>query len=203
MVASRNQFHVMSRAFGSAPNGSLQAYGAAGEMENYLNGRRQVSQRGLGAGSKPNLAPSTRGEIMDRQELATKSGWVGVYVVKNSQGYFVVECVKKTGSVIKGKYSSMEEAKQAADKAAFNYRHVGTHSSISGLGGIGASLGGMQIDNVMLAAGTIMYIGADFPGARPVLKQLAKTFNEPKAAVQNTMLLGGLTILMYRIASQA
>lgn len=203
MVASRNQHNVMSRAFGSTQNGSLEAYGAYGEMQSYLSGRRQISQRGLGAGYKPNLAPSTSGEIMDRQEFATKGGWVGVYVVKNTQGYFVVECVTKSGSVNKGKFPTVEEAKQAADKAAFNYRHTGTHSSISGLGSIGASLGGVEIDTVILSAAAVMYIGADFPGARPVLKQIAKTFNEPKAAVQNTMLLGGLSILMFRIMTKA
>lgn len=199
----------MSRAFGSTPNGSLQAYGAAGEMENYLSGRPQIALRGLGFTKvKPIMEPTTRGEVIDRQEFVTRmmgngATWVGVFVVKDTKGYYVVESISKKGAIVKGKYNTPEDAKSKANYLAYTMRHTGKTSSISGLGGIGASLGGMQIDNVMLAAGTIMYIGADFPGARPVLKQLARTFNEPKAAVQNTMLLGGLTILMYRIASQA
>ena len=40
MVASRNQMHVMHRAFGSTRNGSLEPFGAEGEMNTYLNGRR-------------------------------------------------------------------------------------------------------------------------------------------------------------------
>lgn len=202
MVASRNQMHVMSRAFGSTPNGSLQAYGAAGEMQTYLSGRKQVSLRGLGAGPKPMMNPVTRGEIMDRQEFATKDAWVGCFVVKNAQGYYVVETCYKGKCSVKGKYPTMEEAKEAANKCAFNFRHTGKSSSISGLGGIGAMFDGrtLGVDNRVLAAATVMYIGADFPLARPVLTQLSKTFNEPKAAVQNTMLLGGLAVLMYSIA---
>ena len=48
-----------------------------------------------------------------------------------------------------------------------------------------------------------MYIGADLPLARPILKQIAKTFNEPKAAVQNTMLLVGLGVVSFRVLTQA
>lgn len=203
MVASRNQMHVMSRAFGSTPNGSLEAYGAAGEMQSYLNGRRQVSLRGFGAGPKPMMEPITKGEVMDRQEFATKNGWVAVFVVKNAQGYYVVECYSRGSSNVKSKYPTMEEAKAEANKVAYNYRHTGKAGSINGLGGIGASIGGVQLDTVIIAAATVMYIGADMPGARPILKQIAKTFNEPKAVVQNTMLLGGLGVLMYRIVTQA
>lgn len=197
--------HVMSRAFGSTPNGSLEAYGAAGEMESYLNGRRQQSMRGLGAGPKPNMEPKTRGEIMDRQEFATKSGWVGCYVVKNAQGYYVVECYHKGGSSVKGKYPTMEEAKASADKIAFNYRHKGKAGSINGLGGIGATVPvlNLEVDQTLVGAAVLMYIGADLPLARPILKQIAKTFNEPRAAVQNAMLLVGLGVISFRVIKQA
>jgi len=209
MVASRNQMHVMSRAFGSTPNGSLEAYGAAGEMHSYLNGRPQISLRGLGeVESKPDMAPVTPGEVVDRQEFATRmmgsgSTWVGVFVVRDSKGYYVVETINKKGAMVKGKYGSAEEAKSKANYLAYNLRNSGKDQSISGLGGLGASFGGVNIDTVVLSAATIMYIGADFPGARPILKQIARTFNEPKEAVQSTMLLGGLGVLMYRIVTQA
>lgn len=208
MVASRNQMHVMSRAFGSTPNGSLEAYGAHGEMQSYLNGRRQVSMRGLGeVESKPTMAPTTSGEIVDRQEFSTRMGsgntWIGVFVVKDSKGYYVVESISKKGAMVKGRYGTPEEAKTKANSLAYSYRHTGTADSINGLGGIGASIGGYNLDTVILSAATIMYIGADFPGARPILKQIARTFNEPKEAVQSTMLLGGLGVLMYRIVTQA
>jgi hypothetical protein len=203
MVASRNQMHVMSRAFGSTPNGSLQAYGAAGEMQSYLNGRKQVSLRGLGAGPKPMMNPVTRGEIMDRQEFATKDAWVGCFVVKNAQGYYVVETCYKGKCSVKGKYPTMEEAKEAANKCAFNFRHTGKASSISGLGSIGGLFDGQTfgVSNTMIAAATIMYIGADFPGARPALKQASKVFNEPVPFVQNVFLLGGLAVLMYGLGT--
>ena len=104
---------------------------------------------------------------------------------------------------MKGRYGTPEEAKTKANSLAYSYRHTGTADSINGLGGIGASIGGYNLDTVILSAATIMYIGADFPGARPILKQIARTFNEPKEAVQSTMLLGGLGVLMYRIVTQA
>ena len=209
MVASRNQMHVMSRAFGSTPNGSLEAYGAAGEMHSYLNGRPQLAMRNLGqVESKPIMEPSTRGEVVDRQEFVTRmmgsgSTWVGVFVVRDSKGYYVVESISKRGALVKGKYGTAEEAKSKANYLAYSMRNTGKTSSISGLGGLGASIGGVQLDTVVLSAATIMYIGADFPGARPILKQIARTFNEPKEAVQSTMLLGGLGVLMYRIVTQA
>jgi hypothetical protein len=205
MVASRNQMHVMSRAFGSTPNGSLEAYGAAGEMQTYLSGRRQVSMRSLGAGPKPVMNPITRGEIMDRQEFATKDAWVGCFVVKNAQGYYVVETCYKGSCSVKGKYPTMEEAKEAANKCAFNFRHTGKASSISGLGGIGGMFDGKTfgVSNVALAAATAMYIGADFPFARPILKQASKTFNEPLPLIQNVFLFGGLSILAYGIVTSS
>lgn len=200
--------HVMSRAFGSTPNGSLEAYGANGEMQSYLNGRRQVSMRGLGATeSKPAMGPSTPGTVMDRQEfshrMSSGNTWVGVYVVKDTKGYYVVESVSKKGATVKGKYGTVAEAKSKANYLAYNYRNTGKGTSISGLGAFGATVGGLPIDSTVMAAAAIMYIGADFPLARPILTQLSKTFNEPKAAVQSTMLLGGLSVLMFRIITQA
>lgn len=44
MVASRNQFHQIAREFGAEPNGSLPAFGAVGEMNNYLTNPRSATK---------------------------------------------------------------------------------------------------------------------------------------------------------------
>ena len=104
----------------------------------------------------------------------------------------MVECYHKGGSSVKGKYPTMEEAKAAADKVAFNYRHKGRAGSINGLGGIGATIPVFgEVDQTLIAAGVLMYIGADLPLARPILKQMPRPLTSRKA-VQNTMLLVGL-----------
>jgi hypothetical protein len=43
-----------------------------------------------------------------------------------------------------------------------------------------------------LVLASMMYVGADFPGARPVGKKIAKTFNEPRNFVNRVLLFGGL-----------
>jgi len=208
MVASRNQMHVMSRAFGSTQNGSLPAYGATGEMESYLNGRRQVSMRGLGNAPKPNFAPTVRGEVMDHQEISTKFGWGATFIVKNASGYYVVQACKPGNSTCttKGKYPNMDEAKAAAEKCAYNMRNSGKASGISGLNGYG-SMGGVfgsaLSSQVFLASAAVLYIGADMPGARTVINQVAKTLREPKTAVQNTMMLMGLAGMGYYLYTEA
>ena len=40
MVGSRNQIHTMARGFGRMPNGSLPAFGAGGEMGQYIGNPR-------------------------------------------------------------------------------------------------------------------------------------------------------------------
>ena len=55
-------------------------------------------------------------------KFATKDAWVGA-VVKNAQGYYVVETCYKEPAVSKEKYPTMEEAKEAANKCAFNFTH--------------------------------------------------------------------------------
>jgi len=208
MVASRNQMHVMSRAFGSTQNGSLPAYGATGEMESYLNGRRQVSMRGLGNAPKPNFAPTVRGEVMDHQEISTKFGWGATFIVKNASGYYVVQACKPGNSTCttKGKYPNMDEAKAAAEKCAYNMRNSGKASGISGLNGYGSMggvLGSAIESKLFLGSAVVLYIGAGLPGAEMVVKQVSKTLREPKTAVQNAMMFVGLSGMGYYLYEEA
>jgi len=197
--------NVMSRGFGNTANGSLEAYGAEGEMNSYLNGVRHTSLRTLAGGHdgpKPNFRPKTAGQVMDSQEMSTKHGWAVVYVVKNRAGYYVVEhyCPKAKAHKIDGKYPTMDEAKTAANQIAEQLRSRGQVKGISGLNGY-SSLGAYgpfgTTKMFVLSCAIAAYVGADFPGGRPVVKQLAKTFNEPKSAVQSFLLIGGVSGLAY------
>ena len=197
--------NVMSRGFGNTANGSLEAYGAQGEMNSYLNGVRHTSLRTLAGGHdgpKPNFRPKTAGQVMDSQEMSTKHGWAVVYVVKNRAGYYVVEhyCPKAKAHKIDGKYPTMDEAKTAANQIAEQLRSRGQVKGISGLNGY-SSLGAYgpfgTTKMFVLSCAIAAYVGADFPGGRPVVKQLAKTFNEPKSAVQSFLLIGGVSGLAY------
>ena len=73
-------------------------------------------------------------------------------------------------------------------------------TGISGFNGY-ASLGAPALSLPQLALGSaiVLYIGADAPGARPVLNQIKKTFNEPRSAVQNFMMITGALGLGYSI----
>jgi len=202
--------NVMSRGIGNTPNGSMEAYGAAGEMNAYLNGMRHTSMRAIGSGHtgpKPNFKPKTKGQVMDSQEISTKSGWSVVYVVKDRQGYYVVEhyCPKSNVHKIDGKYPSMDEAKTAANKIAFQLRNTGVVKGISGLNGYSAMGGGFfSLDNKLLwGSALIMYIGADMPGARPVLKQVSKVLQEPKGPVASAMMFIGLAEVSIAIYQEA
>jgi len=197
--------NVMSRGFGNTANGSLEAYGAEGEMNSYLNGVRHTSLRTLAGGHdgpKPNFRPKTAGQVMDSQEMSTKHGWAVVYVVKNRAGYYVVEhyCPKAKAHKIDGKYPTMDEAKTAANQIAEQLRSRGQVKGISGLNGyspLGAYGPFGTTKMFVLSCAIAAYVGADFPGGRPVVKQLAKTFNEPKSAVQSFLLIGGVSGLAY------
>jgi hypothetical protein len=199
MLASRNQMNVMSRGFGNTVNGSLPAYGAEGEMNAYLQGVRHTPMRALGSGHtgpKPNFQPITKGQTMDSQEISTKHGWAVVYVVRNNAGYYVVEhfCPKGKSHRVDGKYPTMDEAKESANRIAFQLRNTGVVKGISGLNGY-SSLGspfGASYGTMSLVLASMMYVGADFPGARPVGKKIAKTFNEPRNFVNRVLLFGGL-----------
>ena len=206
MLASRNQMNVMSRGFGGTHNGSMPAYGAVGEMETYLSGMRHApmkhSQESM-TDQKPNFSPQTKGEVMDSQEISTANGWSVVYVVKNSAGYYVVEhyCPKANSHLVDGKYPTLAEAKETANKIAFQLRNTGKVTGwVNGLGGY-SSFGAPTIGLQELAIGSalVLYIGADAPGARPVLKQIKKTFNEPKSAIQNFMMITGALGLGFSI----
>lgn len=197
--------NVMSRGFGNTANGSLEAYGAEGEMNSYLNGVRHTSLRTLAGGHtgpKPNFRPKTAGQVMDSQEMSTKHGWAVVYVVKNRAGYYVVEhyCPKAKAHKTDGKYPTMDEAKATANQIAEQLRSRGQVKGISGLNGY-SSLGAYgpfgTTKMFVLSCALAAYVGADFPGGRPVVKQLAKTFNEPKSAVQSVLLIGGVSGLVY------
>ena len=207
MLASRNQMNVMSRGFGNTPNGSLEAYGAAGEMNSYLSGMRHTPMRALGAGHtgpKPNFSPKTAGQVMDSQEISTRHGWSVVYIVKNSAGYYVVEhyCPKSKSHKTDGKYPTMDEAKETANSIASQLRNTGVVKGISGLNGYSAlGQGGFfSFDNKLLwASAGLMYIGADMPGARPVLKQVSKILQEPKGPVSTAMMFIGLAGVSFAI----
>jgi len=205
MLASRNQMNVMSRGFSGTHNGSMPAYGASGEMETYLSGLRHAPMRALAGkhdGPKPNFSPQTKGEVMDSQEISTANGWSVVYVVKNSAGYYVVEhyCPRSNSHLVDGKYPTLAEAKETANKIAFQLRNTGKVTGLSGLGGY-SSFGAPTVSITQLALGSalVLYIGADSPGARPVLQQIKKTFNQPKSAVQNFMMITGALGLGYSI----
>lgn len=207
MLGSRNQMNVMSRGFGNTANGSLEAYGAEGEMNSYLNGVRHTSLRTLAGGHdgpKPNFRPKTAGQVMDSQEMSTKHGWAVVYVVKNRAGYYVVEhyCPKAKAHKTDGKYPTMDEAKTAANQIAEQLRSRGQVKGISGLNGYSSlgSYGPFRTSTFFVGVCAVFaYVGADMPGARPVAKQLAKTFNEPKSAVQSFMLIGGVSGIAYAL----
>jgi len=204
MLASRNQMNVMSRGFGNTANGSLEAYGAQGEMNSYLNGARHTSLRALGAGHtgpKPNFTPTVQGDLMDTQEISTKHGWAVVYVVKNNAGYFVVEhyCPKRKTHLIDGKYPSMDEAKEVANSIASQLRSTGAVKGISGLNGyssIGAPFGS-SVTSVALIFAAMAYVGADFPGSRPVIKKVAKVVGEPRDFINKVFLFTGVGGLLY------
>ena len=201
MVASRNQHNVMSRAFGSTHNGSLEAYQSAGEMSNYLSGLQHRNMRGLGGGPKPLMVPSVTGEILDTTEISTRFGWGAVFVVETSPGKYVVEhyCPKSNRIVRDGKYSTVDEATKAADKVRYQLRSYGKVSGVAGIGGFGAS----SVTDLFTASSLpvwavlAMYVGADFPGARPILKQTSRLLKEPKEAVQNGLMLGGFAAFSY------
>tara|TARA_B100001939_G_C16772200_1_gene543137 strand:- start:88 stop:726 length:639 start_codon:yes stop_codon:yes gene_type:complete len=208
MLANQNQRNVMARGFAGTHNGSMPAYGAVGEMETYLNGMRHTSMRALAGkhdGPKPNFSPQSKGEVMDSQEISTKHGWSVVYVVKNNAGYYVVEhyCPRSNSHLVDGKYPTMDEAKESANRIAFQLRNTGKVEGISGLNGYSQlGQGAIAPTTLLLASAVVTYIGFDAPGARPVLKQIAKTFNEPRSFIQNSMAFIGLAGVTYSLLKQ-
>jgi hypothetical protein len=205
MLGSRNQMNVMSRGFGNTANGSLPAYGAAGEMGTYLRGVRHTSLRALGAThtqQKPNFQPMTQGQMMDSQEISTKHGWSVVYIVRNNAGYYVVEhyCPKAKAHRVDGKYPTMDEAKETANNIAFQLKNTGVVKGINGLNGyssLGVTVFGQSATSLALIFAAMAYVGADFPGSRPVIKKAAKLVNEPREAINKVFLFVGVGGLVY------
>lgn len=202
MVASRNQLHVMSRAFGSTTNGSLPAYGAVGEMETYLNGIKSRPMRGLGSGPKPNMRPKTQGELLESTDISTRFGWGAVFVVKDNSGYYVVEhyCPQTKSIVRDGKYPNAEEATAAANKVKYQLRNYGKIvTSLNGFNGysnLGATY--LGVEGIDLGIFALIYTGLGFPGAKKAYKYLSDVFDEPVELVQNTLLVIGLGALAIR-----
>ena len=200
MVASRNQQHVMSRAFGSTHNGSLPAYGADGEMSSYLNGRRQISMRGMGGGHKPVMRPATKGEVVETSDISTRFGWGATFIVKDSNGYYVCEhyCPKAKRVVRDGRYPTLEEAKTACEKVKTQLRDTGRVKGISGLNGYGSMgfLGFGGATTAQLIGVGLVYVGLDFPGARPFFKTTKRMLQEPDETVRNLFLVTGLGALL-------
>ena len=196
----------MHRAFGATLNGSLPAYGAVGELRSQLGNINHVSMRGLGAGSKPKLQPTLKGEIIDKVEFASKFGWAAVYVIARNKkpsgggaGYttsYAVQFVSPGSGGVNTVHegSDLAVAKQEAIKAQEHYRNSGsTPSGLSGLGGLGGPLDLLSSPTFFpIASAIVLYIGADMPLARPVLKKTGEILGEPKQAVQNGMLIIGL-----------
>jgi hypothetical protein len=207
MVSSRNQQHVMHRAFGATPNGSLPPYGAVGELNNYLGNMPAVSMRGLGATPKPNMKPTLKGEIIDSVEFGSKFGWCAIYIIarnkKNKTGtqyggyttQYAIQYIcpsSKIARTVGDDYLTLADAQTEMINQQESLRNTGVAAggSGSGLAGFGAS--SLNLSNkFVLVTIAAMYIGADFPGARPVAKQLSKFLKEPKEAVQTGLLLAG------------
>jgi hypothetical protein len=206
MVASRNQQHVMHRAFGATKNGSLPAYGAIGELNNYLGNMPAVSMRGLGATAKPNMKPTLKGEIIDSVEFGSKFGWCAIYIIARNKknktgaqypGYVTEYAIQyicpssKIARTVGDNYLTLADAQLEMINQQESLRNTGVSAGGSGLSGLGAGTG-INFDNkFVLAAIAAMYIGADFPGARPISKQISKFLREPKEAVQTGLLLAG------------
>ena len=94
--------------------------------------------------------------------------------------------------LVDGKYPTMDEAKESANRIAFQLRNTGKVEGISGLNGYSQLGQGAIAPTTLLASAVVTYIGFDAPGARPVLKKIAKTFNEPRSFIQNSMAFIGL-----------
>jgi len=143
---------------------------------------------------------------MDTQEISTKHGWAVVYVVKNNAGYFVVEhyCPKAKTHLIDGKYPSMDEAKEVANSIASQLRSTGAVKGISGLNGY-SSMGvlGQSVTSVALIFAAMAYVGADFPGSRPVIKKVAKVVGEPRDFINKVFLFTGVGGLLYVSITEA
>jgi len=208
MLASRNQMNVMSRGFGSTQNGSLEAYGAAGEMSTYLNGARHTSLRRLGAahsGAKPNFLPKTQGQVMHSQEISTELGWAVVYVVKNRTGHYVVEhyCPKANSYRTDGKYPTIDEAMEIANSIAHQLKKSGTVKGINGLNGysaLGESSSPFTRDTTLYAVGgVLLWAGADAPGARPFIRWAGKILGEPAGPAKMVVFGLGLVTMVGAI----
>ena len=200
MVASRNQQHVMSRAFGSTHNGSLPAYGADGEMSTYLNGRRQISMRGMGAGPKPVMRPATKGEVVETSDVSTRFGWGATFIVKDSNGYYVCEhyCPKAKRVIRDGRYPTLEEAKTACEKVKTQLRDTGRVKGISGLNGYGSMgfIPDVSPTTAQLVGAGLIYVGLDLPGAKPFIKTTKRILQEPNEAIKNLFLVVGMGALL-------
>lgn len=165
-------------------------------MATYLNGRRQKVMRGLGAGPKPNMQPSTKGEVVETSDISTRFGWGAAFIVKDSMGYYVCEhyCPKAKRVVRDGRYPSLAEAKAACEKVKMQLRDTGKVQGLSGLNGysaIGADFT-FGLSTVSLGSLALLYIGLDFPGARPVARYAARTLKEPTEAVRNVFVVLGV-----------
>jgi hypothetical protein len=205
MVASRNQQHVMHRAFGSTHNGSLPAYGAVGELNNYLGNMPSVCMRGLGATPKPDMKPTIKGEIIDSVEFGSKFGWCAIYIIARNKkpigggtGYtteYAVQYICPSNKIARtvGEYPTLAAAQLVLIEQQESLRNTGvTASGISGLGVWSMSPDSMVPANFLapLAIGA-MWFGAGFPGAKPAIGLLKRFIDEPVEAIQTGLLTVG------------
>jgi hypothetical protein len=216
MVASRNQQHVMHRAFGSTPNGSLPAYGAVGELNNYLGNMPSVSMRGLGATPKPDMKPTLKGEIIDSVEFGSKFGWCAIYIIARNKkasgggtGYtteYAVQYICPSNKIARtvGEYPTLAAAQLVLIQQQESLRNTGvTASGISGLGAWSMSPDSMVSSGYVapLAIGA-MWIGAGLPGARTALDLFKRFIDEPAEAIQTGLLTVGFIGFSFIVLSK-
>ena len=202
MVATRNQRNMLSRSFGSAPNGSMEGYHTAGEMGQYLNPRESIafaSRPKSQLTKKPNMKPSTKGEVIHSSDFSTRFGWSAVFVIRVKENIYVVEHWCPVSNTIKhdGLFFSAGEATKKASEVRRAVKQTGESYSSNMVGGIGA-IGAGPMDVGLALAMASVWIGLDFPGAKWGAKQVKKVYNQPVPYIQNTLLFVGTGVILFR-----
>lgn len=202
MVASRNQRNMLSRSFGSSPNGSMEGYHTAGEVSQYLNPRASIafaSRPKSDLAKKHNMKPKTKGEVIHSNDFATRFGWSAVFVIRIKENIYVVEHWCPVSNSIKhdGVFFTAGEATKKAGEIMRSVKQTGESYSTNMFGNIGA-LGAGPMDVGLALAMASVWIGLDFPGAKAAAKQIKKIYNEPVPYIQNTLLFVGTGVILFR-----
>jgi len=151
------------------------------------------------------MKPTLKGEIIDSVEFGSKFGWCAIYIIARNKkpigggtGYtteYAVQYICPSNKIARtvGEYPTLAAAQLVLIQQQESLRNTGvTASGISGLGAWSMSPDSMVSSNYFapLAIGA-MWIGANFPGARPVAKYIGKFVDEPVEAVQTGLLAVG------------